>query len=1282
MFSAIYAIPESSLRQELWEELERLKNLFTGPWMLAGDFNETSSMMERNGSYNSVMQRRCREFANWIENSGLIDLGCSGPGHTWFRGNSPETFKSARLDRGLVNEDWRTRFPEGAVRNIPKVKSDHCPILISVNGFAPLPRSLAPFRFQAAWMNHEKFEEFVMTNWKNNEPLVPFLKKFAGLLSKWNRETFHNIFRRKAELFARLEGVQKLLSKGRYPHLIKMEARLRREMDDVLNQEELLWFQKSRMDAIRDGDRNTRYFHLSTIIRRRRNRIEALRKDTGEWTFDPDELKNMVLSYWKSLFQEDQTEARGHTLLCDRFPEITLADRASLSRPFAECEIRRALFGMKPFKAPGPNGFQPLFYQKYWEVVSPSLIQLVRNVLEGVEFPEGLNDAFLVLIPKMDNPQAPNHFRPIGLCNSVYKIVTKVVVNRFKPLLPSLISPTQCSFVPRRQITDNIIIVQEMMHTMRRKQGKKGLMAVKIDFEKAYDRLRWSFIRDSLLQLRLPQQMVDLVMNCIRSAKLQILWNGEPLEAFTPSRGIRQGDPLSPYLYVICMERLTHLIEFEISMGNWRPVRASRGGPLLSNLAFADDLILFAEASVDQAQVIRECLDKFCAASGSKVSFDKSRVYFSENTNLELRDSICTELQMEATSDLGKYLGVPTIHGRSTKGDYQYLVDRVNSKLAGWKAKTLSLAGRATLVQSCISTIPYYTMQSAKLPRATCDELDRKARKFLWGGNETVKKTHLVAWENVSKQKGEGGLGIRSMRQANAAFLAKLGWRILTEPDALWARVLRSKYCAGRCDVHMFKASPGASNAWRGITDHIDVLKKGISWAVGNGTKVMFWKHNWATKKPLIDLATSEVPGEFQDVHVKDLWDKNTGWKYELFAQYLAAETLELIEAHDVLDDEEAIDEVYWNGSPSGGFTVSSTIQIVRNSSNLDMVNNSRWKKIWRAPVPQRVRMFLWLASQDRLMHNVNRFVRKFTSDPRCYVCGEGEENTNHILRGCPAARIVWYSLGWDVNHLMQEPDVDRWIERNLEEKTNWKVTEWPSIFAVTLWWLWKWRNERCFSREAKVPLDQVAFIFAKVGEFLRATKLDIQHNGIIQPRVERFIRWNYPPEGWVRLNTDGAAKGNPGKAGAGGIIRGSRGELFEAFAVNCGVCSCTCAELLGVLRGLAIAWNGGHRKVLLSVDSEVVVKWLCSDLSTPSPFIHLVRRCKALVDRGEWEVRVSHCYREANRAADWLANYGVSSAQKLVIFEAVPRDLRAVLLEDLGGLALARMVPAAANGM
>ena len=233
--------------------------------------------------------------------------------------------------------------------------------------------------------------------------------------------------------------------------------------------------------------------------------------------------------------------------------------------------------------------------------------------------------------------------------------------------------------------------------------------------------------------------------------------------------------------------------------------------------------------------------------------------------------------------------------------------------------------------------------------------------------------------------------------------------------------------------------------------------------------------------------------------------------------------------------------------------------------------------------------------------------------------------------------------LGVDTEDLAWKIPLKEWLLGNIEKRIMRSDEDWPQMFSVTCWWLWRWRNERCFKSEPRIPLDQVSFIVARLKDVREACSREKGPVGSDGPRREEmYVRWRYPSIGWVRLNTDGASKGNPGKAGAGGIIRGHRGELFECFAANCGECSCTRAELMAVLRGLNVAWNGGHRKIVLSVDSEVVVRMLEGDPPTNSPYIHIIRKCIALIRNRDWVVQVEHCYREANRAADWLANYGV----------------------------------------
>ncbi|CAL1410370.1 unnamed protein product [Linum trigynum] len=218
-------------------------------------------------------------------------------------------------------------------------------------------------------------------------------------------------------------------------------------------------------------------------------------------------------------------------------------------------------------------------------------------------------------------------------------------------------------------------------------------MVLKVDLAKAYDRIRWGFVRDTLVAAGAPDKFVELTMACISSASMQIQWNGGLTESFQPSRGLRQGFPLSPYIFTLCMERLRHIIADAVRAGRWKPIKLSQDGPTLSHLFFADDLILFGEATRAQVQEINACFEKFGGSSGQQISRLKSRVFFSANTTADCQQSLSHELQIPVTSNLGRYLGVPVIHDRVSKYTFLNLIDRIDKRLAGWKASTLSLAG-------------------------------------------------------------------------------------------------------------------------------------------------------------------------------------------------------------------------------------------------------------------------------------------------------------------------------------------------------------------------------------------------------------------------------------------------------------------------------------------------------------------------------------------------------------------------------------------------------------
>lgn len=616
------------------------------------------------------------------------------------------------------------------------------------------------------------------------------------------------------------------------------EGELLKEFEIVLEQEELIWFQKSREKWIVHGDRNTKFFHMSTIIRRRRNKVDMLKNDENKWVSDAKELEELAVSYFKRLYSMNDVEAGVQALPMRGFASLTSQEHTNLNRTFSAAEVETAVRAMGSFKAPGPDGFQPVFYQRCWETVGASVVRFVLLFFQTGTLPEGTNDALVVLIPKVLKPESITQFRPISLCNVLFKIITKAMVGRLKSIINKLIGPAQASFIPGRLSADNIVVVQEAVHSMRRKEGRKGWMLLKLDLEKAYDRVRWDFLEDTLRAAGLSEDWVGRIMQCVSGPAMSILWNGEKSESFKPSRGLRQGDPLSPYLFVLCMERLCHLIDEAVIEKKWKPITLSRGGPKLSHICFADDLILFAEASVTQIRVIRRVLETFCRASGQKVSLPKSKIFFSNNVTRGRVERISRESGIEATKDLGKYLGMPILQKRINKDTFGEVLEKVASRLAGWKKQTLSLAGRVTLTKAVLSSIPVHTMSTICLPVGTLEKLDSLSRSFVWGSGQ-----HLVSWDKICRPKTDGGLGIRVSRDMNKALIAKVGWRLIHDRESLWARILRSKYVVG--DIHdptWMVAGKKVSSTWRSVVLGIrEVIVVGHNWVIGNGRQIKFW---------------------------------------------------------------------------------------------------------------------------------------------------------------------------------------------------------------------------------------------------------------------------------------------------------------------------------------------------------------------------------------------------------------------------------------------------------
>jgi hypothetical protein len=597
----------------------------------------------------------------------------------------------------------------------------------------------------------------------------------------------------------------------------------------LLEKEELHWRQRSRVNWLQAGDRNTSYFHRKATWRAKKNKIDKLKDDNGNEITKESDLQNLTTAYFKDLYKKDDSvhhEEATSVLQQKITPEMNEV----LCKPFTDDEISFALFQIGPTKAPGPDGFPACFYQRNWATFKEDIIQAVKNFFEKGVMPDGVNETAIVLIPKNNNPSSLKEYRPISLCNVVYKIVAKCLVNRLRPVIQDIISETQSAFVPGRIITDNAVIAFECFHALQKGTKNAGkFCAYKLDLMKAYDRVDWTFLEEAMRKIGFDHQWMNWIMECIKSVRFSVKFNGKLLEKFTPTRGIRQGDPLSPYLFLFVGESLSALIRQQIMSGNLKELKITRKSPGISHLMFADDTLLFFQANPDQATIVKDILCKYERGTGQLLSPAKCSLMVGQHTTPDDSDKAAEILKVEVMTLDEKYLGLPIPEGHIKEGKLKSSKEKLSKKFSAWNEKYMSAAAKEALIKSVAQSISNHAMSVFKFPAGLCDDMSNIIRDFWWGDEEDKKKVHWMSWDKMAKPKSQGGMGFKDLRMFNQALLARQAWRLINAPNSLCARLLKSKYYpSGELSDTAF--GQNVSPCWQGISHGLELLKLGIVW--------------------------------------------------------------------------------------------------------------------------------------------------------------------------------------------------------------------------------------------------------------------------------------------------------------------------------------------------------------------------------------------------------------------------------------------------------------------
>ena len=1094
-FCLVYAPNNQQERLMVWNQLRTIKEGMVIPWVVMGDFNEVLYPHERRGA--EVITQGMRDFQDFTLDLQLIDIDI-GQQYTWLRRNA-----ASKIDRIFIDKELLELFPFIKAYCKERMFSDHFPIILST---AQLKWGPTPFRALECWLEEPSFLKTFNAEWLqlSEFPLEKKLKLIKRPLKEWNRKIFGHIEGhiskfRQALLKLEEEAQRRPLGLDEWS---RMDA-LRSQLWLWMNRQERYWRQLSRCKIIREGDRNTKYFHLKATMRRQRNCIDKLMIN-GEEVTDVNEIKREIIGYFKDLYSKQQGTTFDISQL--GFNQLSQAEHDRLERAVTREEIVEAIASCDPSKAPGYDGFNLKCIKKMWPVIEEDFCSYILRFFESGKLHASFNTTWVTLIPKKKGLLEVSDFRPISLVGSIYKVIAKVLSRRIKAVLPSLIGEAQTAFVSGRQVLDGALVANEVVQWLK-KRKKPGVL-LKMDFQKAYDSVDWEALDQVMAVMGFGCKWRRWIQGCISSASISILINGSPTKPFKMERGLRQGDPLSPFLFVLMAEVLHRMLLKAVNLGLIRGLLVGKDRIQLSHLQFADDTLIFCEAEEQYLQSIKELFLSFQSFSGLCVNYSKSGLLVlgkDEEWSLRMEQLMeCRRIQLPFT-----YLGIPLGANTRKAASWQHVLDKVQQRLKSWKSSSLSKAGRLVMIKSVLNSLPIYYLSLFKVPRKVADDIVRIQRRFLWNGDKVGRCIPLVKWEMVIRQKNDGGLGIGDLATKNAGLLLKWWWRYGKEEDQLWKKIVKSIY---QEDNGLIPSSSGpkCSGPWQAIktlvkTQQPSTMKilKYLRLKLGNGERIKFWEDPWLEEGLLKDLFPQLYAiSSQQNTKIASMgwyegqkWTWILAWKRELSQEELQQEgdLYTLMQQHQ--PELERVDNILWDGSQN--YTVRAFQKAFNRGNDCDRVICKAWMKL----APPKVEFFLWLALLGKL--NTKEMLWKKgilqANQLSCSLCAVHTEleSLDHLLVHCPISWNIWQEIAAELGQVIAHPATfrrhfEQWLSRKWRNTIMKKV--WCATFFAVAWSIWLMRNEVIFQQKAVNVEILCNLVKWRVSFWTRAWKADLPY--------------------------------------------------------------------------------------------------------------------------------------------------------------------------------------------
>lgn len=457
----------------------------------------------------------------------------------------------------------------------------------------------------------------------------------------------------------------------------------------------------------------------------------------GKWVSDPIQVKEIFRNHFSNFFAEKNPNVifDSSPLICKK---LTSSMQNLLERDFSKEELCQAVNSINPNKSPGPDGFNAAYLKEFWNLFSEDIGNMAAAFHLSGFLPPGINSSFLTLIPKLDNPILVIDYRPISLINCTLKIFLKLLAHRLSCCLNHIISEEQFGFVKGRNISENVLIVKEIVHSLGRRETD-GLV-LKIDFEKAFDSVKWSFLFQVLNNFGFGKKWSMWLDSILKSARMSILINDSPTREFKMGRGLRQGDLLSPILFNIISEVLHLLLQRASEVCLISGIKIGKG-LILSHILFADDTIIFMDKSWKFCVGVKLVLIPFEVLSGLRINFSKSSLFASKGA-LHLQSQFASSIGCKIGEWPMRYLGHDIAPTSRRNRLWWPLVKKVKTKLSCWKERSLNKTGRMILLKAVINNISLYWMSNSIIPVGIVNEIDLIRRNFFWGSGKAREENY------------------------------------------------------------------------------------------------------------------------------------------------------------------------------------------------------------------------------------------------------------------------------------------------------------------------------------------------------------------------------------------------------------------------------------------------------------------------------------------------------------------------------------------------------------